>query len=161
MPAPAPTVDIVYPPKTPEWPLDADGAFRMLVVVDIENLELVRPEPDGSNVPGQGHLHLYLGESDFTPTTAEYVEIGPTTLAAAAGAGVGDVLVITASLADNTHAPLGVEDRWEFEVVPPIQDTGEVGEEFVGDPIDGHTGVAVRPATPVGLQVRLEEHPAP
>lgn len=114
-----PKITIVYPPQLSEIALAADGVFRTVVVVDIDNYD-VGSQADTGAAP-DGHWHLQLLQQPFTVVFDNYGEVVD-------DSGMlqpGDVASIRAFLVNNNHQPIGPESVLEFTVTASPDSTSQ------------------------------------
>jgi len=119
-----PSIAIIHPPAdVGTVSVDPDGVLRMLVAVDIDNLEFIEPNSTDELVTGEGHWHFLINDVyivspedlffEYVSQPDEFVP-GP--------------LSISATLQDNLHRDLDEFDTFkavvEFELVGPNGDTG-------------------------------------
>lgn len=118
---PPPSISIAYPPQGAQLPLNPDGSFFTIVVVDVDGF--VVGQPDDTDPTPDGHWHLQLngepyarvfdlhGEVDLEPGVFE----------------VDNLYTFRAFLVDNGHQPLGIEELLEFTVVAHDSTTDDTG----------------------------------
>src|SRR5262245_4980143 len=116
-----PSIEILYPEPGQEVTLNDACVLDTLLIVHIEGLELVPPDP-ANIVDGQGHWHggldveqgycaswtAYCVGGDGSPGTFDATSISP-----------GNVTLF-AALRDNGHAPLGPQAEVEISVADAL-----------------------------------------
>jgi len=112
-----PSIEILYPEQGQTVPLNDLCVLDTLLIVDIQGIDLVPPDP-ANLVEGQGHWHgglsveqgycasfiAYCTGGDGSPGTFDATTVSP-----------GNVSLF-ASLRDNGHVPLGAEAEVEILV---------------------------------------------
>jgi hypothetical protein len=112
-----PSIEIVYPTPGQALELEADCSLAEPIVVDVDGIELVPPDPDNL-VEGQGHWHggISLSQPGYCVSSSTFCDDY------AANELPPGLLTLFAQLQDNAHGPLDVEkstDQVEVELVAP------------------------------------------